>query len=72
MAHKVTIFNPYPFQAGQKMRIDSGPRKGDWEVLSVNDKKITLRCPISGTEVEWSRFCYFSEERENEKWPRED
>ena len=72
MAHNVTIFKPYLFQVGQKIRIESGPRKGDWEVLSVTDKKVTLSCPVSGTEVQWDRFCYCSEERENEQWPLED
>lgn len=72
MAYSVTIFKPYPFEAGQKIRIDGGSRKGDWEVVSVNDKKVTLRCPVSDVEVEWGRFCYCSEERENEQWPLDD
>lgn len=72
MCHNVTIFKPFPFRAGQKIRIDSGSRKGDWEVIGVTDKKVTLRCPVSDVEVEWSMFCYFSEERENEQWPLDD
>ena len=72
MSHNVTIFKPYLFQAGQKIRIDGGHRKVDWEVLGMTDKKVTLRCPVSDVEVEWAIFCYFSEERENEQWPLDD
>ena len=72
MTHKVTVFKPYPFQAGQKIRIDSGSRKGDWQVVSVTDKKVTLRCPVSDVEVQWARFCYVTDEKENQQWPLED
>lgn len=69
---KVTLFKPYPFEVGQKIYIDDGPRRGDWEVISVSDRKIKLRCPISAREFEWSRFCYFAEERNHEDWPHQD
>ena len=69
---KVIIFKPYPFQAGQKIYIEEGPRRGDWEVVAVTDRKVKLRCPISKKEFEWNRFCYFAEERENEQWPHPD
>lgn len=68
----VVVFRPYPLQAGQKICIEGGPRAGDWEVIGVTDRKIQLRCPVSGREVEWDRFCYFAEERENADWPRDD
>lgn len=68
----VVFFTPYPFVVGQKIYIDSGPRKGDWEVVGVDERKIKLRCPISGKELEWNRFCYFAEEREGEQWPHQD
>jgi hypothetical protein len=55
---KVLIFRPFPFQAGQKIFIESGPRRGDWEVMALVNQKIRLRCPISKREVEWDRFCY--------------
>ena len=70
--HKVTIFKPYPFSAGQKINIAEGPRRGDWEVVAVSDRKVTLRCPISNREFEWNRFCYFSDEQEGIEWPQED
>jgi hypothetical protein len=70
--HKVTLFKPYPFSKGQKIHIADGPRKGDWEVLAVSDRKVKLRCPISSREFEWNRFCYFSEEREGVEWPQKD
>jgi len=61
----VAIFKPYPFAAGQKIRIDGGPRKGDWEVVGISDRKIKLRCPVSFREFEWERFCYFVEMRKD-------
>jgi hypothetical protein len=68
---KVLIFRPYPFQVGQKIFIESGPRRGDWEVLALENQKVRLRCPISQREVEWDRFYYFVEER-NDLWPHPD
>lgn len=65
----ITIFRVYPFSKGQKIHIEDGPRKGDWEVADVTERKVTLRCPISLREFEWNRFCYFSEERTDRPWP---
>ncbi len=70
--HKVAMFRPYPFQTGQKIHIETGPRKGDWEVIGVSDRKVELRCPVSLREFEWTRFCYFMEDREIDQWPQED
>ena len=70
--HKVTVFGVYPFEVGQRIRIEGGPRAGDWEVVGLTDRKVTLRCPISGREFEWDRFCYFVEEKEGMKWPEDD
>jgi len=52
------IFKPYPFKPGQKIKIEGGKRAGDWEVIAITDSKVTLRCPVSGREFEWARFCY--------------
>ena len=68
MAEPVVFFQRYPFRPGQKLHIGDGPRHGDWEVIAVDEKKVTLRCPVSGIEVEWERFCYFVEERDA-PWP---
>jgi hypothetical protein len=65
----VAIFRPYAFHVGQKIYIESGPRRGDWEVVGLGDRKVKLRCPISQREVEWDRFCYFVEENDNSPWP---
>ena len=70
-AHRVVVFEPYPFEPGQKIRIEGGPRGGDWEVLGADAKAVRLRCPVSGREVEWARFCYRVREEEAE-WPAED
>jgi hypothetical protein len=68
---RVLIFRPYPFEVGQKIFIESGPRHGDWEVLALGDRKVRLRCPVSLREVEWDRFCYIVDER-NDPWPHSD
>ncbi len=70
--HDVTVFAPYPFRVGQKINIQTGPRKGDWEVVAVTDRKVKLRCPISLREFEWNRFCYFMEERTGVVWPNKE
>lgn len=66
---RVALFRPYPFQPGQKIRIEGGKRGGDWEVVAVGERKMTLRCPISGREFEWDHFCYLLEERDDAIWP---
>ncbi len=68
---KVLIFQPYPLQVGQKIFIESGPRRGDWEVVALGNRKVRLRCPLTQREVEWDRFCYLVEER-NDIWPHPD
>jgi hypothetical protein len=67
----IVVFRPYPHEIGQKIRIEGGPRAGDWEVVGVSERKVTLRCPISGREFEWNRFTYVVEEKED-AWPPED
>jgi hypothetical protein len=68
---KVNIFSPYPFEAGQKINVADGPRKGDWEVVGVTERKVKLKCPISLREFEWDRFCYHVTDRE-QAWPAKD
>lgn len=67
--YDVLVFRPYPFEVGEKLNIHGGPRKGDWEVIGVNDRKVKLRCPVSLREFEWDRFCYFVEMRKGIVWP---
>ncbi|MBW1982885.1 MAG: hypothetical protein JRJ12_16910 [Deltaproteobacteria bacterium] len=69
--YKISLFRQYPFRVGQKIRIDDGPRRGDWEVVDVGERKVKLRCPVSLREFEWNRFCYLVEEKEAE-WPQQD
>lgn len=66
---KVSFFKPYPFQVGQKIRIEGSKRNGDWEVVGVSEDKVTLRCPVSGKTFDWARFCYHVQDRENVTWP---
>jgi hypothetical protein len=68
--HTVIVFKPYPMAVGQKIHIDSGLRGGDWEVIGLNERKVKLRCPVSGREFEWDRFCYFAEEQPDRTWPQ--
>ncbi len=70
--HKVIAFAPFPFEPGQKIHIDGGPRRGDWEVLEVTDHKVKLRCPVSFKEFNWNRFCYFVKERDGVEWPQKE
>jgi len=67
--HQVAVFIPFPFVVGQKINIAEGPRRGDWEVIGLDERKVRLRCPVSGREFEWDRFCYLAETCEQE-WPR--
>ena len=72
MGHDVTVFRPYPFKVGQKIRIENSRRGGDWEIVAISEHKLTLRCPISHKEYEWTKFCYQVEEEKNSVWPQED
>lgn len=68
MPDQVTLFKQYPFNKGEKIHIVDGRRSGDWLVVDVDDKKVTLRCPVSGREFSWDRFCYVVD-RNDQQWP---
>lgn len=68
MQTSVSVFTPYPFSINEKIHISHGPRHGDWIVAGFDDKTLTLRCPVSGKEFCWERFCYGVEIRVQE-WP---
>ncbi len=68
----ITVFKPYPLVVGQKIAIEGGPRKGDWEVSAISERKVTLKCPVSGRTFEWNRFCYYAQDRQQDEWPRID
>lgn len=68
--HEVTIFKRYDLEVGQKINIADGPRRGDWLVIGIDDRKMRLRCPVSGKEVEWERFFTLAAEKvRREVWP---
>lgn len=66
----VIFFEPFPVQVGQRIHINNGPRKGDWEVIGVTDQKVRLRCPVSFREFEWDRFCCLVDEKKGVEWPQ--
>lgn len=70
MGHTVAVFRPYDFSIGQKIRIEDSRRKGDWEIVGISEHKITLKCPVSKKEFEWTKFCYLVEEEKNVVWPQ--
>lgn len=70
--YDVTIFKPYAFEIGEKITIESGPRRGDWEVIGMSERKVKLRCPITLRELEWDRFCYLVEKLRGVEWPHSD
>ena len=70
--HRVSTFRPYSFEMGQRIHIDGGPRAGDWQVVGVTERKVKLRCPLSGREFDWDRFCYLASEQDGVEWPRHD
>jgi len=70
--HTITCFTLYPFTIGEKIRIEGSNRSGDWEVIGLDDRKVKLRCPVSGREVEWARFCYLISKKDNIVWPQVD
>jgi len=71
MRHDVAVFTPYVFSIRQRIRIEMGRRKGDWEIAAIGDHTVTLRCPISKKEFEWAQFCYLAAEMKDEVWPQD-
>ena len=68
MPEQVTLFARYPFAVGEKIHIKDGARSGDWLVVAVDEKKVTLRCPVSHREFSWNRFCYVVDYKD-QQWP---
>lgn len=68
----VLILRPYPVRVGQKITIEAGPRRGDWEIIEVGERKLRLRCPISHQELDCDRFCYVVTEAAGIPWPHRD
>lgn len=72
MKHDVLVFKQYPFAVGDKIYIEDGRRKGDWEVAAIQEHKVVLRCPISKKEFSWNKFCYFTDKKTGVDWPQAD
>jgi hypothetical protein len=65
----VLVLRPYPVRVGQKIFIEAGPRRGDWEIIGVGDRKVRLRCPVSHKEIDSDWFCYVVTEAAGIPWP---
>ena len=70
MEHDVTVFRPYSFRVGENIRIEGSRRKGDWEIAAIGEHKITLRCPLSQKEFEWTKICYLVDIEKGVEWPQ--
>jgi len=58
-----SVFKYYPFETGEKIYIEDGPRKGDWQVAGLTKYKVKLKCLRTFKEFEWDRFCFFVEKK---------
>lgn len=70
--HDVYLFRLFPLEVGQKIHIESGVFRGDWEVVSVSERKVRLKCPVSGREIERDHFLAFVTHQRGVAWPRHD
>ncbi len=68
----VYLFRPFPLDVGHKIHIEGGVFRGDWEVVGVGERKVRLRCPVSGREVERDHFLAFVSLRKGTEWPKRD
>jgi len=69
--HEVTFFREVPLKVGQKINFVDGKRRGDWLVVEITDRKIRLRCPVSGRELESDRILCHAETKVVREWPAE-
>jgi hypothetical protein len=44
---EIKKFRRTPLKVGERIWLEDGPDPGEWEVMAVEDDKITLRCPIA-------------------------
>lgn len=72
MKHDVLVFKQYPFAVGDKIRIEDGRRRGDWQVAAIKEHALVLRCPLSKKEFSWNKFCYLAGKEEGGVWPQAD
>jgi hypothetical protein len=65
------ILRPYPVRVGQKITIQAGPRRGDWEIIGVGDGKLRRCGPISHQELDCDWFCSVVTEAAGIPWPHQ-
>jgi len=54
-----TIFKPYPFRVGEKIKRLRKGKMEDWEVAQVDEETVTVQCPIHGDVITWKRSHYW-------------
>lgn len=55
---KKLVFETYPVKPGDRIFINDGPWKGDWDIVEVSDRKVKVKCPFKGDEYEWKRRLF--------------
>ncbi len=65
----ITCLKPYKFTVGEKVNIASGPLRGDWLVIRVDEKSVALQCPVSKKKINWKDTC-FEISRNIQTWPQ--
>ena len=55
MSYRTTIFEPYPFRVGERIKRRRKGKLEDWDVIAVTDDEVTVKCPFHGMELTWKR-----------------
>ncbi|MBN2808106.1 MAG: hypothetical protein JXR80_01295 [Deltaproteobacteria bacterium] len=55
MIKKPTVFEPYEFTVGERILRRRKGKLEDWDVIAVNDKEVTVKCPFHGMELTWPK-----------------
>ena len=63
MSYRTTIFEPYPFRVGERIKRRRKGKLEDWDVIAVTADEVIVKCPFHGMELTWKRnqFWYAGE-----------
>jgi len=59
MSYRTTIFEPYPFRVGERIKRRRKGKLEDWDVIAVSDDEVTVKCPFHGMELTWKRSQFW-------------